>query len=209
MDQESPLDLPLLRRLGHGQEIEVVGVFEDLLRHIRLRRWQLALEVGQGLPFPLVQAALDLKNQDILTPAVFERGPRYHSRVGRSLIRSRTLRLWPQGNLAMSDCKISGSGQASAKARIYRKFRGLKPSTPGNSACRSRARRSLILLPHPSFANRWLRSRPMDGEAGPDLGGTDASFELLEEFVVAGGQLKAILHEFSLAQKSPTTSPIV
>ena len=26
MRQESPLDLPLLRRLGHSQEIEVVGV---------------------------------------------------------------------------------------------------------------------------------------------------------------------------------------
>ena len=29
---------------------------------------------------------------------------------------------------------------------------------------------------------------PVDGEAGRDLAGTDASFELLEEFVVAGGQ---------------------
>src|SRR5579863_9566697 len=75
MRQESSLDLPLLRSLGHAQEIEVVGVFEDLLRHIRLWRRQLSLEVGQCLPFPLVQSALDLKNQDILTPAVFERGP--------------------------------------------------------------------------------------------------------------------------------------
>jgi hypothetical protein len=75
MDQESPLDLTLLRSLGHSQEIEVVGVFEDSLRHIRLWRGQFSLEVGQCLPFPLVQAALDLENQNILTPAVFESGP--------------------------------------------------------------------------------------------------------------------------------------
>jgi hypothetical protein len=46
MGQESSLDLPLLRSLGHSQEIEVVEVFEDLLRHIRLWRGQLSLEVG-------------------------------------------------------------------------------------------------------------------------------------------------------------------
>jgi hypothetical protein len=46
MGQESPLDLPLLCCLGHSEEIEVIGVFEDLLRHIRLWRGQFSPEVG-------------------------------------------------------------------------------------------------------------------------------------------------------------------
>ena len=67
MRQESPLDLPLLRRLGHSQEIKVVGVFEDPLRHIRVRGRQRTWEVGEGLPFPFVQMTLDLEDQDIPT----------------------------------------------------------------------------------------------------------------------------------------------
>ena len=74
MRQESPLDLPLLRRFGHSQEIKVVWVFEDPLRHIRVRGKQRTREIGEGLPFPLMQTALDLEDQDIPTPAVFEGG---------------------------------------------------------------------------------------------------------------------------------------
>ena len=48
---------------------------------------------------------------------------------------------------------------------------------------------------------------PVHGEGGPDLGGPDAAFELLKELLVAGGQLEAFLHEFSLAQISATTIP--
>jgi hypothetical protein len=35
----------------------------------------------------------------------------------------------------------------------------------------------------------------IDRERSTNLGGTDASFELLEEFVVAGGQLEAFYHK--------------
>jgi hypothetical protein len=92
MGQESPLDLPLLRRLCHSQEIEVVGVFEDPLRHVRLWRRQLSREVGQWF---------------FRSRAAYTRGK-------------------------------------------------------GRPACRSLAKRSLILLPHPSVVKRWLRSRPID-----------------------------------------------
>jgi hypothetical protein len=42
------------------------------------------------------------------------------------------------------------------------RLRGLKPSTPGNSACRSFDNRSTIFPPQSSRSNRLLRSRPID-----------------------------------------------
>ena len=50
-------------------------------------------------------------------------------------------------------------------------------------------------------ANRPIEENQLaiDRERSTNLGGTDASFEVLEEFVVAGGELEAFLHEFSLA----------
>ncbi len=59
MGQETPLDLPLLRRRRHSQRIEVVGIFEDLLRQIGLWRGKLSVEVGQCLSVPLVKLAGD------------------------------------------------------------------------------------------------------------------------------------------------------
>jgi len=94
--------------------------------------------------------------------------------------------------------------QASANDRMYLRLRGLKPSTPGNSVCRSLAKRSMTLVPPPFRvlpdedipAHRPIQEDkfPVDGKGGPDLSTADAGFELLQEFPVAGGQLKGIFH---------------
>jgi len=47
--------------------------------------------------------------------------------------------------------KFGGSGHASAKERMERRLRRLKPSAPGNSLPRSLASRSTTLVPHPSL----------------------------------------------------------
>ena len=74
MDEQAPLNLPFVGVFGHGQKVEVVRVFQNLLGQIGAGRGERALEVGQRLPFPLVQGALDLEDQDISAPAVFDRG---------------------------------------------------------------------------------------------------------------------------------------
>jgi hypothetical protein len=61
---------------------------------------------------------------------------------------------------------------------MQRRLRGLKPSTPENSACRSRAKRQEEL--------------PAEGKGGPNLGGTDAALQVVEEFAVTGGELEAV-----------------
>jgi hypothetical protein len=68
LGQQPPFDLPLPGRGRHGQKIKVVGVLEDLLRHVRVRGRQRTREVGERLPFPLMQTALDLQDQDIRAP---------------------------------------------------------------------------------------------------------------------------------------------
>jgi hypothetical protein len=48
MDQETALDLPLVRFAGDGQKIEVVGVFQNLFGQIGVRRRQRPLKIGDG-----------------------------------------------------------------------------------------------------------------------------------------------------------------
>ncbi len=55
----------------------------------------------------------------------------------------------------------------------------------------------MILPPQSSRSNLRLISWP----GGTDLGTTDACFELLEEFGVAGGELEAFLHQFKPSTK--------
>src|SRR5262249_37349098 len=71
------LDQPLLHHgllggVGQGEEVERVGVLEDLTGQVRLRRREGALEVGDGLALTAIQAALDLKLQNIAAPAVLD-----------------------------------------------------------------------------------------------------------------------------------------
>ena len=49
----------------------------------------------------------------------------------------------------------------------------------------------------------------VDRERGPNLGGPDAALQVLEEFLVAGGELEAVYHEFSLARIFTTTTDII
>ncbi len=115
MNEQAAFGLPLLVVIAERQEIEVVGVAQDLLRHIGALGRQSALEIGDGLPFPLTEPARNHMDQDVLAPAMFESRPKVPFRVGRSLTRYSTRRLWPQGNRAISGCTIASSGHDSAK----------------------------------------------------------------------------------------------
>jgi hypothetical protein len=95
-----------------------------------------------------------------------------------------------------------------------RRFRGLKPSTPGNSACRSRASRSIILPPllgrKPLAkvpADRPIEEGelPADGKSGPHLGGPNAPFQILNEFVIARGKLEAFGRENRIPRRRMVT----
>jgi hypothetical protein len=72
MSDEPPLDFPLLGLPGGCEELEVVGVFQQLACEVRLGPGQGALEVRARLAVPLVEVALDPMDQDVPAPAVFE-----------------------------------------------------------------------------------------------------------------------------------------
>ena len=75
MDQEAPFYLPLFGGGGDGEEVEVVGIFENLFGKVGARRRQRPLEVGDRLPFPLVQLAFYLQGENIPAPAELDRRP--------------------------------------------------------------------------------------------------------------------------------------
>jgi hypothetical protein len=70
MDQEAALELSLLIVIRQRQEIEIVRIAQDLLRHVGAFRRQSALEVGDRLPFPLMDSALNHMDQDVAAPAL-------------------------------------------------------------------------------------------------------------------------------------------
>lgn len=72
MMNQGPLKIALLDLNTQAEEVEVVGVFENLQGQIGLWCWQGAVEVGDGLALPVVQIALDLMNENIPTPAVLD-----------------------------------------------------------------------------------------------------------------------------------------
>ena len=190
------------------RKVEVVGVFEDLLRHIRVRGRQRTREVGEGLPFPLMQTALDLKDQDIPTPAVFEGGPKVPLSRGTILDPVQDPDIVAPGqfcNELLQNLLLRPSlGQRTHVAEVPRAepFDSRELSLQilsepvDNLAAPLLSRKPLAQVP----ADRPIKEDqlPVDGKGGPNLGGTDASFELLEEFMVAGGELEAIWHDFSL-----------
>lgn len=68
--EQASFEFTLLGLGRKGQEIEIVRIFQDLLREIRLRLWQGTCEVRQRSSLPMVQAAFDLQDEDVAAPAV-------------------------------------------------------------------------------------------------------------------------------------------
>jgi hypothetical protein len=71
---ERLLDLALAADVGRPEEIEQVGVLEDLGSHVGAGRRQRRLEVVQRLAAPQVQSLLDLEGHDWARPPVLH-GP--------------------------------------------------------------------------------------------------------------------------------------
>lgn len=66
--QEAPFQIPLLGPLPQHQKVEVVGVLQELLRQVGLRRGQRRREISQGAALPLQEAALDLVGERVAAP---------------------------------------------------------------------------------------------------------------------------------------------
>lgn len=73
MEEQTAFQLPLLCTGGQRQEIEVVGIFENLRREIGIGRREGLLKVREGFPLSLMQPAADLMDQNIATPAMLDR----------------------------------------------------------------------------------------------------------------------------------------
>ena len=69
--------------------------------------------------------------------------------------------LWYQVICASAACTNDRSGQVSANAFMYLRFRGENPCISGNAARRSAERLSMILAPQPARSWRSTISRPI------------------------------------------------
>lgn len=61
--------------LCEGEKVEVVGIFKNLLRKVRLWWREGSREVCLGFPLSAVKAALDLMSEDVPAPPMLQRGP--------------------------------------------------------------------------------------------------------------------------------------
>ncbi|MCW3062242.1 MAG: hypothetical protein JWQ02_4063 [Capsulimonas sp.] len=64
------LDLPLGGALRDGEEVEIVGIFEQLPGKVGLRGRQRPFEIGDCLSLPLIEPALDLMNENVTAPSM-------------------------------------------------------------------------------------------------------------------------------------------
>jgi hypothetical protein len=70
--KQAGFEFALVEGFFQSEEIEEIGVFQELGREVRLRRRQGALEIGDGLAVTFVRATLDLERENIPAPAVLE-----------------------------------------------------------------------------------------------------------------------------------------
>lgn len=70
MRKKPPFEVAFLRLPCEGQEVEVVRVFEELLRKVGLWRREDSLEVRDGFPLALVETAFDVNDEHIAAPTV-------------------------------------------------------------------------------------------------------------------------------------------
>ena len=204
MHQQAPLNLPFVRVFGHGQEIEVVRVFQNLFSQIGAGRGKCALKIGQRLPFPLMQGALDLEDQDISAPAVFDRSAEIPLSFDRGFqpveqdhmmtpgqLCSKLLHNWLVGPgrgkrphvLEASCAETLDAGKLSLQVMCQ------PLDNLGAPALGILASEDLPAYP-PVEEDQF----PAHGKGGANLGGADAGFQLLKEFGVTGGCLKSVFH---------------
>jgi hypothetical protein len=158
-------------------------------------------------------------NQDILTPAVLQRCPEIPLPRRPVLDSVQNPHIVPPGQLCnkllhnwflrpglcQGTHVLEASGAEALDARkLVLQIMGKPVDNPGTPTLCS-------LLGEDIPSNRPIKEHQLaiDRECSPNLRGTDASFQLLEEFVIAGRELEAFFHEFSLAQIFTTTNEIV
>src|SRR5574337_1197435 len=132
------LDLALASRVGGAEEVEEVGVLEDLSGQVRLGGRQGIAEVGDGLALALVGVGVDLYGQDVARPAVLHHladVPLPHGRVG----------------YAIQQHAVVEPGDLCSE----------KPCMSENASRRSVASRSITRAPQPSRSCRSRIVRPM------------------------------------------------
>jgi hypothetical protein len=93
--QQAALKIALVSVSGQGQEVEMIGVLQDLLGHVGMGWRQCAAEVGDCLSLALAQPGLDLCGKDRTAPAMLQR------RLGIPE---------PGGRVAGYGCGASGAG---------------------------------------------------------------------------------------------------
>ena len=110
MIEQAALELPFGHVWTECEEIEAVGILDQLLGKLGLGSGQGPFEVGDGLALAMVEIALDLVDQDVAAPAVLDGltgVPKTLCRILHSLDQAT---LWPHGNRATTCCTISRSG---------------------------------------------------------------------------------------------------
>src|SRR6266850_526203 len=94
----------------------------------------------------------------------------YQMRSAKFFSLSKIVQLWNHGNCAATCCTKSSSGQASAKALIYLRFRGEKPLISGNALLRTHEARTYGTpgcVGGPAARIREGRGRTRDKVQGP------------------------------------------
>lgn len=76
MLDQTTLEVALQHVWAKREEVERVGVFEDLLGKLGLLCGQGSREIGEGASLPGKKLAFDLMDKNVTTPAVFNCLPR-------------------------------------------------------------------------------------------------------------------------------------
>ena len=106
MPEQAGFQFAFMEGSFEGEEIEKVGILEQLRGEIGLRRREGLAEVGDGLALTLVGLALDLEGEDVAAPAMRESLPGIPEARGQVFDLLDEDDVVRHGNLATACCQI-------------------------------------------------------------------------------------------------------
>jgi hypothetical protein len=204
MDEQPAFELALFIVVGQGQEVEVVWILEDLLRHVGALGRQSVLEIVERLPFPGAQITLDHVDQDVAAPTVFDRGlqvPASDRGVLRLVEQDHMVAPRQLCSNLLHNWFVRPGG--SKRSHVFERARAetfhtgkfvLQVMGQPIDDLRTPSLDVLALKNIPADRPVEKDKFPVDGQGGPDLGRPNAFLECLEELGIAGRRLKGGIH---------------
>jgi len=211
VEEEGLFEVALAGVGAEGEEVEVVGVFEEVAGEIGLAVGEGSLEVGEGLALTVEEAAFDLEDEDVAAPALAEGlfdVPEAFRRVVEEIKEAEVVAPRQLCNRVLHNCRVGpGFGEGAHVFEIAGRKAldgGEGEAEVGGELVDDPGAPALLPLAEEDFAPEVPVEQDefaVHREGGAELRRLDAGFEVGQQALVGRGGGQWVRH-------APATGPV-